>query len=99
MLKDEIKDFPTLIRLFHDHIEQTFKVCKLHNLILGKIVNIEDELQENLTPRGKELFEKWELYRDELENFTAEQSFIYGYCLDKELCIEKNSKKEVIHNE
>ncbi len=99
MLKNEIKDFPTLITIFHDYLEDTFKTGKLHNLILDKILEIEDELQEHLTPKGKELFEKWELYRDELENFTAEQSFIYGYCLDKELSTEKNSKKEVIHNE
>lgn len=37
---------------------------------------------------------KWESSRDELENYTAEQSFIYGYCFNKEINLENKEYKD-----
>lgn len=88
-LKENEDKYKMLLQLFHDFIEQSFKTSDLYHSIMSKIVDIEDELQNNLTKEGKEIFKKWELYRDELSNYESEQSFVYGYCLDKEISIEK----------
>lgn len=89
-LKQSKQEHTMLMQLFHEFIEQSFQMNELYHSIIDKIVEIEDELQDNLTDEGKELFKKWETYRDELSNFESEQSFIYGYCLDKQLNIEKH---------
>lgn len=92
-LKESKKNYTMLIQLFHNYIEQSFKTSELYNSIISKILEIEDELKDNLTEQGKELFEKWETYRDELSTYEWEQSFMYGYCLNKELEQEKNNYK------
>ena len=89
-LKDKINNPPLLIDLFHNYIGQEFKKSDLYDEIINKIISIEDDLVGTLNTKQKELFEKWENCRDELENYTAEQSFIYGYCFNKELNIENN---------
>lgn len=93
-LKESNKKYTMLIQLVHDFVEQSIRNDELYNSIISKIVEIEDSLQENLTEEGKELFNKWEFYRDELSNYESEQSFIYGYCFDKELQLEKENFKE-----
>ncbi len=93
-LEEEKKNFSTMMNLYHEHIEQTFKMTEIHKLILNKIVEIENEFVGSLNDRQRELFNKWELYRDEIENYENEQSFIYGYCMDKELNLEKDSYNE-----
>ncbi len=92
-LKESKQDYKLLMQLFHDYIQQSFKTSELYDSIISKIVDIEDELQNNLTKQGKELFKKWETYRDELSNYEAEQSFIYGYCMNKQLETEKKNYK------
>lgn len=88
------KEIPTLLRVFHDYIEDTFKMNNLYKKILDKIVDIEDVLNNSFTEEQKKLFDKWEVYRDEMNNLTAEQSFVYGFCLDKELSDEKQILKD-----
>ena len=90
-LKQSKQEYTMLIQLYHDFIEQSFRTNKLYDSIMNKIVEIEDQLQEHLTEDGKQLFQKWETYRDELSNYEAEQCFIYGYSLDKELTQEKQN--------
>lgn len=92
-LKGNKEITPTLLRMYHDYIEQTLKINDLYDKVLDKIVETEEELGQTLTDGQKDLFDKWEAYRDEMENLTAEQSFIYGYCLDKELSLEKQRVK------
>ena len=92
-LEERKKDYTMLLQLFHDYIEQSFRTTELHDKILSKIVDIEDQLQENLTDQGKELFKKWETYRDELQNYETEESFIFGYCLNKQLKLEQDKFK------
>lgn len=75
--------------MFHNYISQEFKKSDLYESIIDELVSIEDDLRDSFNSKQKELFEKWECCRDELETYTAEQSFIYGYCLNKELQIEK----------
>lgn len=91
-LKDSLKETPIILDLFHNYIEQTYRTNKLYKEVLKKILEIEDELNNSLTDSQKELFDKWEFYRDELNNYTSENAFIYGYCLDKELSIEKGAR-------
>lgn len=90
-LKDKISKAPLLMDLFHNFIHEEFKKSDLYDEIINKILSIEDDLLSSFSPKQKELFENWESCRDELENYTAEQSFIYGYCLDKELKLEKEN--------
>ena len=92
-LEERKKDYTMLLQIFHDYIEQSFRTTELHDKILSKIVDIEDELQNNLTDQGKELFKKWETYRDELQNYEAEESFIFGYSLNKQLQLEQDKFK------
>ena len=93
VLKNEIKDTPLLVSVFRDFIEQNYKTSKYYKTILHKIVELEDELYASLTEEQKKLFKKWQIYRDNLEDDTLIQSFIYGYCLDKQLTSEKNNRK------
>ena len=90
MLKDKIKDAPLLVNIFREYIEQNYKTSKYYNLVLHKIVEIEDELYATLTDNQKELFKKWQVYNNNLEDNMVEQAFIYGYCFNKELEIEKS---------
>ena len=85
------KNIPLLLNMFNEYIEQNFKTSDLYNEILGRIVELEEQLKETLTDEQQDLFDKWDIYKDELNQYTSEKSFIYGYCLDKELCIEKGS--------
>ena len=41
-----------------------------------------------------ELFKKWETYRNGMEDDAVLEAFIYGYCLNKELDLEKNKYKQ-----
>lgn len=90
-LKETNQNYTMLLKIFHDFIEMSFRTTPLYNSILTKLADIEEELQDNLTPQGKELFKKWETYKDELSNYESEQSYIFGYCLDKQLSIEKHN--------
>lgn len=93
-LKDKISNTTLLIDLLHNYIGQEFKKSDLYDEIINKIISVEDKLLGTLNPKQKELFEKWESCRDELENYTAEQSFIYGYCFNKEINLEKKGFKD-----
>lgn len=98
-LKGNKEITPTLLRMYHDYIEETFKTNDLYDKVLGKIVETEEKLGQTLTNKQKDLFDRWETYRDEMENLTAEQSFIYGYCLDKEMLLEKQRVKSKLKDE
>ena len=93
MLKDSIKDTPLLVTMFREFIEQTYKTSKYYKIILHKVADLSDELYASFTDEQKKLFEKWQIYKDNLEDDTIVQSFIYGYCLDKQLTIEKSNHK------
>lgn len=83
---------PLLLNIYHDCIEQSFKSNKIYEEILDNILSIEDELKGSFTDRQKDLFKKWDFYTDKLNNYSCEESFIYGYCLDKELQLEKEKR-------
>lgn len=90
-LEESNKDLQIANRLFHDFIEQEFKTSDVYKSIADKIIQILDELETTLTPKQKELLDKFELYKDELSNYTAEQSFVYGLCFHKALNTELNN--------
>ena len=99
MLKDNIKNAPLLVNIFREYIEQNYKTSKYYKIILHRIVEIEDELYATLTDKQKELFKKWQTYKDCMNDNTIEQSFIYGYCFNKELEIEKSKYNRDDKNE
>ncbi len=98
-LKGNKEITPTLLRMYHDYIEETFKRNEFYDKVLDKIVETEEKMGKTFTDEQKDLFDKWEAYRDEMENLTAEQSFIYGFCLDKELSLEKQKIKTKLKDE
>lgn len=89
------KNIPLLLNMFHEYIEQTFKTSDLYNEILGRIVELEEQLKNTLTEEQQDLFDKWDIYKDELNQYTSEKSFIYGVCCDKEYTIEKRAKNKL----
>ena len=89
MLKDNIKNTPLLVNIFREYIEQNCKTSKYYKIILHKIIEIEDELYSTLSDNQKELLKKWQVYKDNLAENMLEQGFIYGYCFNKELELEK----------
>lgn len=88
------KNIPLLLNMFNEYIGQTFKTSDLYNEILGKIVELEEQLKNTLTDEQQDLFDKWDIYKDELNQYTSERSFIYGVCLNKEYTIEKRAKNK-----
>ncbi len=92
-LKLKEGEYSLLITLFNDYVEQTFKGNKLYNEILRKLEPIENELIKSFSNEQKELFDKWNYYTEKYNGLENEQSFIYGFCLDKELTIEKKGIK------
>ena len=90
-IKISNKDIPLLLNMFYEYIELSFKTSDVYTEILDKIVELEEQLKNTLTDEQQDLFDKWDTYKDELNQYTSERSFIYGYCLDKELSIEKTT--------
>ena len=89
------KNIPLLLNMFNEYIEQTFKTSDLYNEILGRIVELEEQLKNTLTDEQQDLFDKWDIYKEELNQYTSEKSFIYGVCCDKEYTIEKRAKNKL----
>ncbi len=94
MLKDNIKNTPLLVNIFREYIEQNYKMSKYYQMMLHKIVEIEDDFCKSFTSKQKQLFKKWETYRNGMEDDAVLEAFIYGYCLNKELDLEKNKYKQ-----
>lgn len=94
MLKDKIKDAPLLVNIFREYIEQNYKMSKYYQMMLHKIVEIEDDFCKSFTSKQKQLFKKWETYRNGMEDDAVLEAFIYGYCLNQELDLEKNKYKQ-----
>ena len=53
-LKGNKEITPTLLRMYHDYIEQTFKSNDLYDKVLGKIVETEERLGQTLTESKKQ---------------------------------------------
>ena len=90
-IKIDLKDTPLIFNIFNEYIEQTFKTSDLYLEIINKILEIEDEFKNSLTEEQEKLFDKWETYKDEIASYMSKRSFIYGFCCDKQLNIEKNA--------
>lgn len=87
------KNIPLLLNMFNEYIEQTFKTSDVYLEIVNKIVEIEDEFRNSLTEEQEKLFDKWDNYKDEIASYISSRSFIYGFCCDKQLNIEKGALK------
>ena len=90
-IKIDLKDTPLIFNIFNEYIEQTFKTSDIYLEIVNKIVEIEDEFRDSLTEEQEKLFDKWDNYKDEIASYISNRSFIYGFCCDKQLNIEKNA--------
>lgn len=91
-IKISNKNIPLLLNMFHEYIELSFKVSPVYTEILDKIVELEEQLKDTLTDEQQDLFDKWDTYKEELNQYTSERSFIYGGCCDKEYTIEKGAR-------
>ena len=94
-IKISNKNIPLLLNMFYEYIGQTFKTSDVYNEILGRIVELEEQLKNTLTDEQQDLFDKWDIYKEELNQYTSERSFIYGVCLDKEYTTEKRARNKL----
>ena len=94
-IKISNKNIPLLLNMFYEYIGQTFKTSDVYNEILGRIVELEEQLKNTLTDEQQDLFDKWDIYKEELNQYTSERSFIYGVCLNKEYTIEKRARNKL----
>ncbi len=94
-IKISNKDIRLLLNMFQEYIELTFKVSPVYNEILDKIVQLEEKLKNTLTDEQQDLFDEWDIYKEELNQYTSERSFIYGFCCDKQFNIEKGAYKKI----
>lgn len=92
-IKEEESFIPVLNRLFYDYIQEHFKTTKIEKIISNKMLSIQKKLEDSFTQEQKDLFKKYDYYRDDLDCYSAKQGFVYGFCLDKQLKSEKNTKK------
>ncbi len=93
-IKLDFKDTPLIFNIFNEYIEQTYKTSDVYLEIVNKIVEIEDEFRNSLTEEQEKLFDKWDNYKDEIASYISSRSFIYGFCCDKQLNIEKGAIKD-----
>ena len=85
-----------LEELYYEFIDLAYKHTTLYTFILDKMVDIENEIRQTLTPEQKKVFEAYEYLTNEFSDDFGLQSFIYGYALGQELQIESNLVAEEI---
>lgn len=85
-----------LEELYYEFIDLAYKHTTLYTFILDKMVDIENEIRQTLTPEQKKVFEAYEYLTNEFSDDFGLQSFIYGYDLGQELQIESNLVAEEI---
>lgn len=85
-----------LEELYYEFIDLAYKHTTLYTFILDKIVDVENNIRQTLTPKQKEEFEAYEYLTNEFSDDFGLQSFIYGYALGQELQIESNIVAEEI---
>ncbi len=94
-IKISNKNIPLILNMFYEYIGQTFKTSDVYNEILGRIVELEEKLKNTLTDEQQDLFDEWDIYKEELNQYTSERSFIYGFCCNKQFNIEKGAYKKI----
>ena len=82
--------------LYYEFIDLAYKHTTLYTFILDKMVDVENNIRQTLTPKQKEAFEAYEYLTSEFSDDFGLQSFIYGYALGQELQIESNLVSEEI---
>lgn len=74
--------FHFLISMFEDYIQQEISEP---NDDYENIEELDEKIVQRLDDEGKKIFEKWSKMQEDYLLDTAEQAFVYGYCVCKQL--------------
>lgn len=85
--KIENGDFKFLIDLFENYINLEISDPS-ESRIYESLEELDERLNQKLDDEGKKLFKNWNKIQDEYLLDTAEQAFIYGFCVCKQLEME-----------
>lgn len=89
-----IEDDSRLLRkLFNEYVQYGLKKNKCYDEILDKLVILEEKFINTLNTEQKEMLDELEEYKWKLNSYESEQAFIHGFCMDKELIIEKKKRQ------
>ena len=88
-IKEEGDFTSVLTKLFYDYIQEHFKTTEIETVISNKMLSVQKQLEDSFTKEQKDLFKKYDYYRDELDCYSAKQGFVYGFCLDRQLKTEQ----------
>lgn len=84
-------DTKVLEKLFFEFMEQTYKTTNISKFLLDEIVKVEKELKSSFNKEQEQLFTIYDYLQNKLLDDTGLQTFIYSYCLTKNLIEETNN--------
>lgn len=84
-------DTKVLEKLFFEFMEQTYKTTNISKFLLDEIVKVEKELRSSFNKEQEELFAIYDYLQNKLIDDTGLQTFVYSYCLTKNLIEETNN--------
>ena len=90
-------DTKVLKNLFYEYIEQTYKTTNISQFLLNEIVKVEKELKSSFNKEQEQLFAIYDYLQNKLIDDTGLQTFIYSYCLTKNLIEEANNYSNSNH--
>ena len=83
--KIQNNNFSFLIDLFENFINQEISDPCSNRILYDKLEILDEKITKKLEVRDKNLFEEWNKLQDDYLLDIAEQSFIYGFCVCKQL--------------
>lgn len=84
-LQDEKVNTNFLKELYYEFIIHTFRQSKSEQFIISKLADLEEELIKTFNGKQKEQLKNYDYLHNELAEIQGFTSFIYGFCMAKEL--------------
>lgn len=83
--QDEKVNTNFLKELYYEFIIHTFRQSKSEQFIISKLTDLEEELIKTFNGKQKEQLKIYDYLHNELAEIQGFISFIYGFCMAKEL--------------
>lgn len=83
--QDEKVNTNFLKELYYEFIIHTFRQSKSEQFIISKLADLEEELIKTFNGKQKEQLKIYDYLHNELAEIQGFTSFIYGFCMAKEL--------------
>lgn len=78
-------NFSFLIDLFENFINQEISDPCSNRILYDKLEILDKKITKKLGEKDKNLFKEWNKLQDDYLLNTAEQAFVYGFCVCKQL--------------